>query len=155
MNDTRSDRKVFLAVTERSALPELWKAVEEELHDACVELVTLFVNDARWHRAASLPFTQEVSRIGGSRRAFTPQRAAQVESQILGWIWRQVRELAEGTELKITFEILTEHEAGWLRNVTSTEEDIFIVPASLRTGPLHPELSRLTCRVLFVDAGEE
>jgi hypothetical protein len=155
MNETRDNYRVFLAVTERSALPELWKAVEEQLEDACAELVTLFVNDARWRRAASLSFTEEVSRVNGTRRDFTPQRAAQVDEHISGWIQRQVRELAEGTELKITFEVLKEHEAGWLRNVASMEEDVFIVPASLKAGPLNTELSRLTCRILYVDTGEE
>ena len=155
MNERSDCYRVFLAVTERSALPDLWKAVEEQLRDTCVEVVTLFVNDARWHRAASLSFTEEVSRVSGSRRDFTPQRAAQIEEQISDWIWRQVRELAEGAELKITFEVLREDEAGWLRNVVSTEADIFIVPASLKAGPLNTELSRLTCRVLFVNTGEE
>ena len=155
MTKTSEKYRVFLAVTERTTLPRLWEAVEEQLQDACAELVTLFVNDARWHRAASLSFTQEFSRVSGSRRDFTPQRAAQVDEHISGWIQRQISELAEGTELKVTFEVLTEHEAGWLRNVASMEEDVFIAPANLKTGPLYTELSRLTCRILFVDTGEE
>lgn len=155
MSKTCDTYRVFLAVTERSPLADLWKVAEEQMKGTGAQLVTLFVDDARWRRAASLPFTQEVSRVSGSRREFTAQRAAQIGEHVADRLRRQVRELAAGAELQIKFEVVTEHEVAWLSNIGGGEQDVFIVPSHLKQGPMITELSQLSCRVLFVDTGEE
>ena len=155
MSKTRDSYRVFLAVTERSPLADLWKVAEEQMKGTGAQLVTLFVDDARWRRAASLPFTQEVSRVSGARREFTTQRAAQIGEHVANRLRRQMRELAAGAELQIKFEVVTEHEATWLSNIGGGEQDVVIVPLHLKQGPMSTELSRLRCRVLFVDTGEE
>ena len=58
--------RIVIAVTETTRLPVLWKAAARRFGTLPVEVVTLFLEDDRWVRAASLPFTREISRLSGS-----------------------------------------------------------------------------------------
>lgn len=148
----KSDRRrVLLAITESSPLRQLWSVVVEQAADAHTELITVFVSDDRWHRAASLPFTREVSRVGGGSENFTPQRAQQINDDTVGQKQRELEELAREAELTFEFEVLPEHEVTKLEKLLSIEHDVLIAPSLLKTRPIYAELTRLKCRILFVD----
>ena len=68
--------RILIAVTETSPVADLWRAALTR-REGDAELIALFLSDDRWHRAASLPFTREISRLGAVAD-FTRQRADQL-----------------------------------------------------------------------------
>ena len=154
MTPTRSKtgRRVIIAVTESSPLPELWRMAMQALEDAEAEVVALFLDDERWHRAASLPFTREVSKTGGSSD-FTRQRAEQVYSDTVARLRESVNELASGAGLEIRFEALRESEISGTKRVVEGNENVLIAAADLTEHPVVAELKSLDLRIYFVDSG--
>lgn len=150
-SSTNDLRRILLAVTETSSLIRLWHVVAEHLADTRVELVAIFVSDDRWHRAASLPFTQEISRIGRANVKFTPKRAEQINKDAVDRTRIHLQRLADEAELKLVFEVLREHQATQLRDLVSVEQDILIAPSHLRGWPVYAEFARLNCPILLVD----
>lgn len=155
MSQANDRRRILLAITESSSLPELWRVVTENLQSGTVELITLFVSDDRWHRAASLPFTREVSRVGGGSENFTPQRAQQIDEDAVGQKRRELNDLASEADLKYVFEVLPERDAAKLQEFVIFEQDVLIAPSFLKNRPIYAELTRLKCRILFVDGEED
>jgi len=152
MSNTNNKRRILLAVTETSSLPELWRAVTEHLGGARAELVTVFISDDRWRRAASLPFTREVSRVSGSSEDFTTRRAEQIDKDAIASTQRQITQLAAEAELQVAFEILSEHEAAQIHELVNVEEDVLIAPSFFKRRPIYSEITRLRCRILLVDS---
>jgi hypothetical protein len=148
-------RRVALAVTECSPLDKLWNALVEHLAGAHAEIVTIFVSDDRWHRAASLPFTREISRLSGSDRDFTRQRAAALHGDIAGRARQQIDRLAAETQQQISFAILSEREADEVHRLVSVECDVLIAPSILEHWPLFAELTRVHRQVLLIDVEEQ
>jgi len=150
-SNTNDLHRILLAVTESSSLSRLWRVVAEHLVDTGGELVTIFVSDDRWHRAASLPFTREISRIGRANVKFTPKRAEQVDKDVVDRTRLQLQRLADEAELRFVFEVLRDHQAAQLHNLVSVEHDVLIVPSHLKGWPVYAEFSRLNCQILLVD----
>jgi hypothetical protein len=65
MVKTEMKHRVVIAVTETSPVARLWDAALRLLRESPADLVALYVEDDRWHRVASLPFTREILRSGG------------------------------------------------------------------------------------------
>lgn len=154
VSNTTDLRRILLAVTETSPLPALWRAVVEYLADTHVELITIYISDDRWHRAASLPFTQEISRIGRGNVDFTPERAEQVNRDIVDRMRGQLRRLTDEAELQFVFEVLSEHQAAQIHDLVNVEQDVLIAPSILKDWPIYTELTRLNCPILLVDTEE-
>ena len=150
-NSTNDLRRIVLAVTETSPLARLWPAVAEHLANNHVELKTIFISDDRWHRAASLPFTREISRIGRTNVEFTLKRAEQIDKDAVDRTRLQIQRLAEEAELRFVFEVLREHQTSQLHDLVSVEHDVLIVPSHLRGWPVYAEFTRLNCQILLVD----
>ena len=148
-------QRVALALTETSPLDKLWQTLVEHLAGASAEVVTIFVSDDRWHRAASLPFTREISRLSGTDRDFTRQRAALLHGDLAGRAREQVSRLAAETKLQISFAILSEHEPPEVRRLISIERDVLIAPSILEHWPVFAELARVNRQVLLVDVEEQ
>ena len=151
MSKKSDKRRVLLAITESSPLRELWRVVLEHTDDGQTEVITLLVSDDRWHRAASLPFTREVSRVGGGSENFTPQRAKQINDDTVGRKRRELEELAREEEMTFEFDVLPEHDVAKLGEWLTVEHDVLIAPSLLKTRPIYAELIRLKCRILFVE----
>ncbi len=146
--------RILLIVTEQSPLQRLWEAVEEHRSNTGEEIVALYVKDERWRRAASLSFTREVSRVSGSHRKFTPQRAAQLDQDTVSQVRSRLGALAIRAELQPVFEVLAEHEVSRIRNYVRVEEDLLVISADVRSQPMYQELTQLSCRTVCVDAEE-
>ena len=153
-DDRKALRRIMLALNESSSLPTLWRAVTELLGEGAAELVTVFITDDRWHRAASLPFTREISRFSGLPGDFTRERADEVNRDAQGRTQKAVAQLAAERQLDFVFEILAEHSAEQIHRLVRMEQDILIAPSLFRSRPIFAELSRLKCRVLLVDTEE-
>lgn len=153
MKKKRSEpRRVMLAVTETSSLLDLWRAAMRLLGGRRAELISVFVADDRRRRAASLPFTEEVSRFGGARSNFTRERAEQVDRDAVERTQGQLRQLAEESKIQFSFEIIGEHEAARIREYVTSDTDVLIVPSFLKGMPIYTELTRLKCRIEVVDS---
>jgi len=147
----KTGRRVIIAVTESSPLLELWQTAMQALEEAEAEVVALFLHDERWQRAASLPFTREVSKTGSSTN-FTRQRADQVLSDTVEHLRKRMNELATGTGLTIHFEALPESEVSGTKRVVEGEENVLIAPADLTEHPVVSELKSLNFRIYFVES---
>ena len=147
-------RRIMLAITESSSLSDLWAAVENHLTSEPAELITLYLSDDRWHRAASLPFTREITRFGGRRAEFTPQRADQVGQDAMQRAYAQLRQLATDASIELAFEMLQENELTRLQEFVTSESDVLIAPAFFKGQPVYAELTRLKCRLLLIDSPE-
>ena len=155
INNPEHKHRILLLLTEQSPMQRLWEVVEQQLSEAHGEIVALFVNDERWRRAASLPFTREISRVSGAHQEFTTQRAAEIDQHIIGRIQSRLRELATDTELQPMFEVLAEHELRRIEKYVSVEQDLLVASADVMDRPVYRELTRLRCRTLFVESGEQ
>ncbi len=144
-------RRVLLAVTESSPLPQLWEAMIQHLAGAPAELITIFFSDDRWRRAASLPFTREFSRITGNPEAFTLQRAEQLDKDVVSRTRLEIQRLAAEADLQLAFEILPDNEPELLHERLAFEQDVLIAHSSIASRPIYTELTRLKCRVLLVE----
>ena len=151
ISSTNDLRRILLAVTDTSPLTRLWSAVVEHVVDTHVELITIFISDDRWHRAASLPFTREISRIGRANVKFTPKRAEQINKDAVDRTRLQLQRLADEAELQLVFEVLREHQTTQLHDLVSVEQDVLIAPSHLRGRPVYAEFARLNCPILLVD----
>ncbi len=154
MNSLEDKRRILLLLTEQSPLQQLWQVVEQHLAGTNSEVVALFINDERWHRAASLPFTREFSRLSGTHRDFTAQRAAELNQEGIRQVEARLRELATSAESQPTFEVLTEREANRIGSYVRVEMDLLVAPADLRNREAFGGLALLSCQILFVDSEE-
>ena len=150
--DTSNTRRVMLAVTEASSLQVLWRTAMEHMTGEHAELITVFVRDDRWRRAASLPFTEEISRASGGSMNFTLQRAEEVDREAVMRTHGRLQKLATDSKVQLVFEILAEHEATRIHEFVRSESDLIIAPAFFKGQPIYAELVRLKCRILLVDA---
>ena len=154
MKKRNEGRRIILAVTETSPLPALWRVAKEHLEHPHDEVMTFLLRDDRWRRAASLPFTREVSRISGSNRDFTPWRAAQIDEEAAASLARQLQGLAAEAQRQIAFEVLSEHNAADILGQLSVTADVLIVSSELKRRPVCTKLTELRCQLLFVDSEE-
>jgi len=150
--DTSNTRRVMLAVTEASSLQDLWRAAMEHMAGEPAELITVFVRDDRWRRAASLSFTEEVSRVSGRSMNFTLQRAEEVDRDAASRMQGRLQQFATDAEIQLAFEILAEHDATRIHDFVRSESDLLIAPSLFKGRPFYSELARLKCQILLVDA---
>lgn len=150
-NEQRSPRRAVLVVTETSPVDKLWRALLDQLADAQAEVVAVFVSDDRWIRAASLPFTREISRLSGGSEVFTPRRAAQVGGDLVERARQRILQLAADRQLRLVFEILNAQEPYRIREFVRIEHDVLIAPAVLQNWPEFADLARPERRVVLVD----
>ena len=149
-----SPRRALLVVTETSPVEKLWHALLEDLADAQAEVVAVFVSDDRWTRAASLPFTREISRLSGGSEVFTTRRAEQVVGDMVDRVQQRIRQLAEDRQMRLVFEILHVQEPQRIREFVRIEHDVLIAPSMLQFWPDFAELARPERRVVLVDDEE-
>ncbi len=153
---TTDDRlRVVIAVTESSPLAALWHAAMNLLNESPAELVALFIDDDRWRRAASLPFTREISRIGGVVADFTVQRAEQVHKEAIARMQRRIEQLASKADLAFAFEVLPEPDQKRIQEFVGNDQNVLIAPSFLTTRPDYAHLTQLDCRLLLIEGEEE
>ena len=153
-NKTQQVRRVLLAVTETSPVEKLWQALVDCVAGGHAEVITVFVSDDRWRRAASLPFTREISRLSGVHADFTRRRAEHIDEDAVERARERIGELAASKGLELVFELLPEHETTRVREVVRMEQDVLIAPSVLEGRPVFTELARLNRRIMLIDVEE-
>ena len=147
--------RVVIAVTETTPVAALWERALRLLQESPADLAALYVQDDRWHRVASLPFTREILRSGGVPVDFTAQRAEQVGRERAARVREAIRKMAAEANLKPVFEVLEESDAERLRQFIGGHESILVVPSFISSRPIFAVLSGLNCRIELVEAEEE
>ena len=147
--------RIVLAVTETTPVARLWETALQLLRETPAELAALYVQDDRWYRVASLPFTREILRSGGVAIEFTQQRAEEVSRARAARVQELVRNLAAESKLEAAFEILSESDAERLREFIGSHDNILVAPSFISTRPIFAMLSEMNCRIELVEAEEE
>lgn len=148
-NDDRS--RVVLAITETAPIDTLWRVLSQWLSSPATEIVALFVADDRWYRAASLPFTHEIARVGGTATVFTAQRAEHVHRTAIARARALVEQLASGANRTVDFRVLAESELHSVCDIIDERTDVVIAPSLITRQPVYAQLSQLKCRIELVD----
>lgn len=155
MSDAGDVRRVLLAITETSPLERLWQSLTEHVASAEAEVVVVMMTDDRWRRAASLPFTREISRFSGNQAAFTEDRAQKVGQHAAQRAQKQLQQLAAAAKLRLVFQVLTDDEEVQVRSLVSVACDVLIAPSALGRKPLFAELMRQHREVVLVEVDDE
>jgi hypothetical protein len=155
MKKTDDILRVVIAVTESSPLSALWSAAMKLMSESPAELVALFVDDDRWRRAASLPFTREISRVSGAMEDFTAQRAEQLNRDAITRTRHRIEQLASKADLALAFEVLPETDQNRIKELVGTSQNVLIAPSFIRTRPIYTHLTRLDCRILLIESAQE
>lgn len=153
---TKTERKqradlVVIAITELAPVQRIWRAALQFIEESRAELHALFVEDERWHRAASLPFTREISRVSGADADFTVQRAIEVHKEAIDRAQRQLQQLAAESERELAFEVLAESDQKRIRDLVANGDCIVIAPEVLAEQPVFRELQELGCRIVLIE----
>lgn len=154
MTTSEERRRIVIALTESSPVPELWQEAMQALGGTPGELITLFLEDDRWYRVASLPFTREVSRLGGTPTEFTRQRAEQLRRDAAARVRRVVEQLAKESKLETLFEALAETDQLRITEVVGSGQFILIAPSFLARRPIYAHFERLGCRIRLIEVPE-
>ena len=154
MTPASEHQRVFIAITETTPVYRFWHAAMHVLEDSPGELVTLFVDEDRWRRVASLPFTREISRTGRVAD-FTRKRAEQIQKDAIARIQEAIRRLAEQESVEPSFEILPETDVERLRTFLGSGGNVLVAPAFISSRPVYAMLSQLDCTILLVEVPEE
>ncbi len=154
MKLAESERRIVIAVTETTPVQRLWGAAMRVFEDSPGELVTLFVEENRWQRVASLPFTREISRTGRVAD-FTRNRAEQIQKEAVARVQEAIRRLAEKESMEPRFEVLPETDVERLRTFLGNSANVLVAPSFISSRPLYAMISQLDCKILLVEVAEE
>lgn len=146
----RTDR-VLIAITEFSPVDILWQAALRRIGDTKVELLALYFSEDHWQRAASLPFTREISRVSGARMEFTPQRAEQLHSEAIDRARELTKRLAAESNRAFGFEVLSSKDIDRLKDFVAGTGSILIATSPITRLPFFPLISSLDCRIELVE----
>ena len=149
MTKSDDDRRVIIAVTESTPLNRLWQVALRAVSASDGNVVAVYLHDERWRRAASLPFTREIS-PSGSIADFTPERADQVLSETAGALQRRVETLASDAGVTIDFRVLPDSDEAKLQTVFAGR-CLVIAPSVLERHPLFAVLTRLDIHFELVE----
>lgn len=155
MNEGRDLLRILLAVTETTPVERLWQSVVDLVADSQAEVVTVIVSDDSWRRAASLPFTREISRISGAEADFTHYRAEWAREDAAGRARERLEHLARDSHVKLEFEVVTEDEDSRAGTLVTVERDVLVAPSILESKPLFAKLARLHQRVVLVEVDND
>lgn len=148
-------RRVVIAITETSPVADLWQAAMGILRESRGDLLALFVDDDRWRRAASLPFTTEISRLGGGVADFTLQRAEELNREAVLRMQQRLQRLAAEAEKSLAFEVLPESDLKRIENLFGSGANVLVAPSFITNRPFYAQIQRLDCQVLLIEATEE
>ncbi len=153
---TGNDRtRVIVAITESAPIDELWQVVSKWASSPGTELVAVFIAEDHWHRAASLPFTREIARVGGSTTDFSPQRAEYVHRSAIARARELIEQLAASTNRTVDFRVLSSDEDDAVDEVVDERTEVIIAPSLIKRQPVYAKLTRLKCRIELVEEGPD
>lgn len=148
-------RRVVIAATESSSIVRLWQAALACQIGVTTDLLALFIADDRWHKAASLPFTHEISRIGGALAVFTPERANRLHREAIRQTRRHFEQLAAESRRPITFEVLTQTDTVRVEQLAAEPQSALVGSRFILTSPIYDSFVQRRRRIVLVPAKGE
>ena len=148
-----SKSRIVIALTESSPVPELWRVAMRIMEEAPADVVTIYFEDDKWRRVASLPFTREVSRTGRVS-GFSVTRAEEIRREAIERAQEIVARLAAEAEIPSAFEVLPESDIALVRKFVGTR-NVLVAASHISERPIYFELNKLDCRILLVEARED
>lgn len=145
--------RIVIALTESSPVPELWRVAMRIMEEAPADVVALYFEDDKWRRAASLPFTREVSRTGRVSD-FSLTRAEEIHRKAIERVQEIVARLAAEAEIPSAFEVLPESDVALVRKFVGSR-NVLVAASQISKRPIYFELNKLDCRILLVEARDE
>jgi hypothetical protein len=155
MSESNEKLRVLIAITEKSPVDALWRAALRRLGRESGELTAVYLSEDHWQRAASLPFTREISRVSGTTVEFTLQRASQVHEDAVRRAREVVNKLASDARLTPAFEVLTGSDLDRARELFAGAGNLLIAPSLIRRRPIFAEFEKLGCRIELVEEDME
>ena len=155
MNQNDDKCRIVIAVTETTEVPRLWRAALQNVGRSEAELLALYLIDNHWHRAASLPFTREISRIGGGDADFTVKRADQLSKEAQQRIEQIVRKLAEDSGLAYAFKAVSEIDPNLRAELVADYRTVLIASSVVSRRPIFTQLEQLNWHIELIEATEE
>lgn len=152
MSTSDESLRVVIALMESSPVAGLWHAAMQAVSGSPAELIALYLHDERWQRAASLPFTREISTVGGSSSDFTSRRAEQLLATTASHLQTRIEQLATEAGLSIAFEVLPESGQVQARALVGRGKNIVIGPSILVEHPVYAELIQLDLQILLIES---
>lgn len=155
MSENNGKARILIAVTELTPVQQLWDEALQYVQRSPAELLALFLVEDHWHRAASLPFTREISRMSGMDTDFTLQRARQIHDEAINRARDRMQALASQADLVLDFEVLPESEQERIGELVAGSRSILIVPSFLTTHPFFTFVQQADCRIVLIEAEEQ
>lgn len=153
---TDSDRRrIVIALTETSPVPRLWHAAMALRAESPADLLTLFLQDERWLRAASLPFTREFPRSGGRPTEFTHERAREVSQETARQAKRLIEQLADKAKTQVMFETVLQPDRGRLIELIGEYQSILIAHDAITALPIYLHFVELGCHIELIGSSAE
>lgn len=155
MTTENSTRRIVIALTETSPVPILWRAAMALRAETSGDLITLFLQDERWLRAASLPFTREFPRSGGRPVDFTHQRAREVNQEIAKQARRLIEQLADKAKAKVLFETLLEPDRSRLVELVGESRSVLIAHDAITALPVYMHFVELGWQIELIGSAAD
>ena len=149
-NNRARVERIVIAVTCVSPVERFWQEARQIIAESRAELHALLLEDTRWHRAASLPFTREIPRHGGADADFTAQRAEQIHNQSIERIHKELQVLAKEQRKDLEFEVLPDSDSQRIMDLVSGARCVVIAPEAFARRPEFEEIRKIGCRVIVV-----
>lgn len=148
-------RRILVAVTEASPVERLWEVAIDMLREGDAEVTVLLLRDDRWQRAASLPFTREISRVGGFTSDFTRERAETLAEQAISRLRSLTQSLASRTNIRCSYHVIADSPLAELKQLIDGRRSTLVAPPLIARLPLYEEVLSLNCEIVFVDPGTD
>ena len=155
MAGNNKTRRIVIVVTETCPVAELWHAAISAVQESSGELVAVYFDDERWQRIASLPFTREIPKVGGTAADFTVQRAQQLLAESAARVKEQIDKLAAESGQHISFETLSAADQERAQRLFGAGGHLCITSSSFTRTPLYTELIRLKLDIRIVDPEQD
>lgn len=149
-NNSNRVERIVITVTSVSPVQRFWQEVQQIVAESQAELHALLLEDTGWQRAASLPFTREISRLSGVAADFTAQRAEAVHRQAIERIRLELQGLAGEKRLELKFEVLPATDRQRIMDLVTGARCVVIAPEAFAMRPEFDEIRRIGCRVIVV-----
>lgn len=149
-NNSNRVERIVITVTSVSPVRRFWQEVQQIVAESKAELHALLLEDTGWQRAATLPFTREISRLSGAAADFTAQRADAVHKQAVERIRMELQGLAGEKRLDLKFEVLPATDRHRIMDLVSGARCVVIAPEVFARRPEFDEIRKIGCRVIVV-----
>jgi hypothetical protein len=151
MNGKNDKPRIVIVLTETCPVDRLWRAANEAPEAGAAELLALFIDDERWQRIASLPFTREFAMTGGSAE-FTAARARRLFAETTARIRQEVDRLARESGRVVAFETLPGSDSERTSRLLGPGRHLLIAGRDIEKLPIYAQLASLEVEIRFVEA---